>query len=324
MALALALLAVASASNTALIGVMTKNFDADQAPDLQLLSGIGAPTQVKEMANVGGILPGCIVHLPQQDAVILCSLGETLGGLISVVSTKTGELLNHWGYDKILVDNIAHDESTNTTWINGFDEDKQLNSIYKLELDGTLTSTVELPKMIVETGRSAYCQKGHVFFLTLRDDDVESGIALIRVDMQAKKLIGAKVPLQDDLTIIMWDSTTATMYAWFATETAPGMTFYHSAVFFVSLVSLVSCAFMVNLVALSPTNAMCTTHHHLTSNTIIVCSHPCLLPHHHPSSWHLTSLSHALPPPPPPLLLPPPPPPPSPPTPLLPIRISLR
>jgi hypothetical protein len=222
---ALALLAFA-ASNTTLIGVMTKSFDPDQAPDLQLLSGIGAPTQVKEMANVGGVLPGCIVYLPQQDAVILCSLSNTLGGLISVVSVKTGKLLNHWDYKGILVDNIAHDESTNTTWINGFDENKQLNSIYKLESDGTLTSTVELPKMIVETGRSTYCQKGHVFFLTLRDDDTESGIALIRVDMHAKKLIGTKVPLEDDLTIIMWNSKTATMYAWFATEAAPGMSLW--------------------------------------------------------------------------------------------------
>ena len=219
----LILLRLAAAVNRSLVGVTIKSFDFGAKTYLQRLSGEGLSFQTFELEKVDGVLPACSLHIPQQDSITLCSLSPAGAGSISVVSLETGGLIHQWDFPSVLIDNLAFDASTNTTFVGGFDLQNQLNHVYRLESNGTLSSIVALPKLIVESSIGSYCPVTYTMFLTIRDDDVESDMALIKVDLQHRKLLGDPVILVDLVTSLMWDSTTATMYAWIATEAYPAV-----------------------------------------------------------------------------------------------------
>ena len=176
---------------------------------------------IAPLSTLGGILPGCFAHLQagNHHAVLVCSLADS--SRLSLLSLSDGSLLDQWSYPDIIICALAHDESTNKTWVAGFAEKEDAHRVYELGADGKLISAVTIDA-VVDISVSTYCSKGHVFFLTLRDDDVASGVALVRVDTQRKQLLGKKVPLDEEALILMWDSSTATMFAWIATDHVAG------------------------------------------------------------------------------------------------------
>ena len=71
-------------------------------------------------------------------------------------------------------------------------------------------------------GLRAYSSKTQTVFLTLRDDDADSGLALISVSLTEGKVL-TNVPLADTATVLMWDDAAGVLYAWVATENAAGV-----------------------------------------------------------------------------------------------------
>lgn len=109
-----------------------------------------------------------------------------------------------------------------------------------VELYAVDTQQGELTKVlpivgIVQEGISTYCPKGpaisllgplssqspgHIFFATLQTNGLTPN--LIRIDTLNKKLL-SNITLADDVMQLLWDHTTATMYAWTADSRSAGI-----------------------------------------------------------------------------------------------------
>ena len=140
---------------------------------------------------------------------------------LTVASTRDGSIIQKYNFKNMVIGNLAHDTGTNKTWIGGFDIKKSQHGVFELEADGTLSCAVPIDA-VVEIQVDAYAPETHTFYLTLRDDDVASGASLIQVDVEQKKVLGKKVPLADTVLMMMWSSSTSTMFAWIATEKVAG------------------------------------------------------------------------------------------------------
>merc|ERR1712216_555644 len=152
---------------------------------------------------------------------MMCSLMDNGYEQLTVVSTADGSVANNWTFKTMVLGNLAHDAGTNKTWIGGFDMKEGRHGVFELEPDGTLSCVVPIDG-VVEIIVNAYSPAAHTFYLTLRDDAVESGASLIEVDVERKIILGKKVPLVDTVLIMHWDSSKNRMLAWIATETVAG------------------------------------------------------------------------------------------------------
>jgi len=117
-------------------------------------------------------------------------------------------------YTDLLLDNAAYDPVLKKVFLNAFNETTSTNSIAEVTPGGQISTIVDVPG-IVQVCISTYCPVGHIFFLTLQIDGDQNN--LVRVDVKNQKVI-ANVSVPDTLELIMWDHTSATLYAWIADE----------------------------------------------------------------------------------------------------------
>ena len=187
----------------------------------------GDLTTLANLTTVGALFTGCFAHIASESAVLTTGFSgsSSLLSLVSVNAHEVGTTLGQFNWDGFLSSNVQFDTSSHKTWVTGFDASKQLNTIYELNVTTwALDPAVELKwndanntPMVVELGRSTFCPVGHVIFLTVRDDSADSGQALVRVDVNQRKLLSV-VPLSDYVQMMMWDDRTATLYAWSAPD----------------------------------------------------------------------------------------------------------
>jgi hypothetical protein len=239
---------LATCANAALYAASTGNLQTEDQFNLQLISSVdGSGTVLTNLTTVGGLLPGAFSHIVASDAVMVAGLGtESYSNSdLTVVSVKegtAGTVIARKVWKGQLTTNAHYDRSTNTTWISAADLSasplpKGIHpravrfsptvGIWGMTVNATgelnLVRTVTLPaNMVVESGLSSFCSIGGVFFLTIRDDDTPNGAGIIRVSVKEKKIL-TQAPLQDAVEALLWDETSKTMYAWFATETAAGV-----------------------------------------------------------------------------------------------------
>ena len=75
--------------------------------------------------------------------------------------------------------------------------------------------------VVPEQCLQALCEESQTLFLTARDDDADSGVSLVRVDLAGKKVLST-VALADDTNMIMYSAANKTLLAWTESEAGVG------------------------------------------------------------------------------------------------------
>lgn len=68
---------------------------------------------------------------------------------------------------------------------------------------------------------AALSESTGILFLTARDDNTESGVSLVRVDLATGAVL-TNVALEDDTNIIMWNEENKTLMTWTENESGVG------------------------------------------------------------------------------------------------------
>jgi len=197
-----------------LVSTIAANLQTFSQFELSMISPSGLPSGIGNLTTVGGILPQSMAYMKHQGMVVFLSVGSE--DYITTVYLN-GTVKDHFSTPLVL-DNIAYDYSTKEVIVNAYDTTESKNWVIQWVPPSTVVRLVEVPG-IVQVGISTYCPNGHIFFLTLQVDGSEN--ALVRVDVENKKVLPS-VMVPDAIEIIMWDYTTATMWAWVASENYAG------------------------------------------------------------------------------------------------------
>jgi hypothetical protein len=75
------------------------------------------------------------------------------------------------------------------TYIAGFNQSSSPNNHIYAYSQGQLEVVVPLPKIIVEIGTGTVAPKEQLVYLTTRDDDVDSGVGFIAIDLKTKTVV---------------------------------------------------------------------------------------------------------------------------------------
>jgi hypothetical protein len=204
----LLLVEMASAS---LLGV---SIDSLQRQTKATLVGVDKDGLMQVLGNI----PGGSGILPNNFAVD--AAGVTVGGY-----GADGAVLHRLGFNRsrnatwaygsdFLPTNMLSDTIADVAILDALNLTTRQHEVFEVDGQGHRTRRYAFDaKVVVDVAVSTYCDKGRVFFLTLRDDDVSSGTDLVRVNLTSGALLG-RAPFEEQPQAILWDSSTATLYAW--------------------------------------------------------------------------------------------------------------
>jgi len=207
------------------VATLTKDVNSDDFIVVQVEVGSNSTKIVQqhrlEHSIFGSPSPGTTGYYPDSGEVLVGGLSDDLDWHLTTIDLSSGKVIHTTTVKDMVIEGIMVDHTRKRTWVAAFLTNGGRNYIYEWK-NGQLVATVPLGKLVVEIGMRAYSSKAQTVYLTLRDDDADSGLALISVSLTEGKVM-TNVPLADTATLLMWDEKTATLYAWVATETAAGM-----------------------------------------------------------------------------------------------------
>jgi len=152
----------------------------------------------------------------KKNAVVYFGTDDLGNSVVIVEQLSDGKILGNWTFDQYLAA-VEYDENTAQLFFIGMDQSFKNEVLLELNIDtGELTTVQSFPPLgWIERGISTYCPNGHILFLVIRNS--QNKYSIVRIDTQ-NKVILSNVLYQVEITDIVWDFSTATMYAW----TGPG------------------------------------------------------------------------------------------------------
>jgi len=201
-------------TQSTIVGISASSLDSVDSFSLNWFSKAGQPTFISNLTTVGGILPETMIYIPATSAspksIIFLGFSTPDAQNITQISLDDSHVIARWMYTVKLITNIAYDYSTQQIFVTAFDQNLQRDFLYELDS----TSGQEIPLLdingTVQVAMSTYCPIGHIFFVALINSN-DLGYSIGKIDTQTKTM--SRVAVNDTLEIILWDYTSAIMFA---------------------------------------------------------------------------------------------------------------
>jgi len=169
----------------------------------------GVPSTI--VSDMEGFLKPIITFLRQNNSVVYCQYYPD-GDTYSIMTKLTDGSTTYFYMYGQQVQAIEYDENTLQLFVVGVDWHNVLNllqlNVDSGQVDGLLTLT---GLGVIKEGISTYCPVGHILFLVNQDSQLRYSIA--RIDTQQKQIL-SNVMYSIDISDIMWDYSSETLYAW--------------------------------------------------------------------------------------------------------------
>lgn len=184
-------------------------------PDLMLKTSSGDASATRLMtgahaysnSEAGTVIPGGLSCNSSGDLLVVSGVAEsTLAPRLTGLHAGSGKFIGPVAAipQRAVIEAVGRNTFSGDLLLSMFDEHMQQNAIYTAK-HGVLVPLVPLPNITVQIGTGAVLSGSPLWFvLTARDDKAPSGVSMVTVDLEGKRVASVSpIPGDTDVTLLL-------------------------------------------------------------------------------------------------------------------------